>query len=152
MLIRLLAFLSMASAIMLPATNSIKPEKLVKAEFNSHTNDENKDFDSGVSVEVRNSDQSILLAEIKGADATKEYKDDSDNKIDLVVKSEGSSMKDCEKYVFRVGMKPNGNDCWRFKGTVTLYFDNGKTLIQEIGNSEIKSKNELKWTAFVGGK
>jgi hypothetical protein len=92
------------------------------------------------------------LAEISDGDGDKQYEDNSDNTLTLVVKSKGSTPAACDKFVFRVGMKPHGNDRWKFRGRVILYFDNGTTLVQDIGDTELQSKSELKWTDWTGSK
>ena len=127
--------------------------RLVRAEFWSHTNDDNKDKDTGVYVQVRTADLKSVLAGIDGADSSgdgaKEYKDKSDNTIPLVIQAFGATFDQCQNFKFRVGIRATGpgvfgigNDTWHFNGRVTLYFDNGLTLIQELGDSSLTSGRE----------
>jgi hypothetical protein len=134
------------------SANAAHAQNLVRAELTTHTGGCDKDRDSRVFCEVRTADKSVVLAEVSGGDGDKEYKDNSDNTLALVVRSKGSTLSDCDKFVFRIGMDPHGRDKWEFRGKVTLYFDNGKTLVQEIGDAELDGKFDLKWTNWAGGK
>lgn len=149
---RLLIF-AVACAFVLSLASAAQAQKLVKAEFKVRTINDNKDADTAVFVEVRSNDQKVLLAEAANADADKEYKVDSENTLALTVKTEGSTPGQCDKFVFRVGIKPKGDDAWIFEGKVTLTFDNGQAIVQEIPKTEIKGyKDQLTWTNYVGGK
>src|SRR6185369_9081285 len=60
---------------------------LIKATFFSHTNDDNKDHDTGIYVKVRTANGGTLIAHAdnrdnSGDDGT-EYKDGSDHQFDL---------------------------------------------------------------------
>jgi hypothetical protein len=106
-----------------------------------------------VYVEVRTNDRKTLLAEVQSGDASKEYKDYTDNTLELTVKAAGATKKDCEKFVFRVGHKPMGNCRWTFRGKVVLTFDDKTTLVQKIGDTKLDGKSGmLVWTDLVKGK
>jgi hypothetical protein len=144
---------TIACIAMAPSANTARAEKLVKAEFWSHTNDDNKDKDTGVWVKVQTNDLKTELAHIENADNSScdatEYDNGSEHTIKLVVSSDGATVEQCKKFKFKIGTKANGKDKWKFRGKVTLYFDNGQTLIQEVGDTELESKGsnyvELDW-------
>jgi hypothetical protein len=131
---------------------------LVGAEFFSHTNDDNKDHDTGVYVEVKTNDLGIRLAHINNADSSgrdeTEYNDHSNHTIPLIVDSSGATLAQCQGFKFRVGTVANGNDKWEFNGTVTLRFEteNGEqTLSREIGDSTLNSRHSRQvWTGWAG--
>ncbi|MFL5330820.1 MAG: hypothetical protein ACJ8C4_18130 [Gemmataceae bacterium] len=153
-----IAVVAIAFFVGIAPANPARAEKLVKAEFWSHTNDDNKDKDSGVWVKVVTNDESVELATIENADNSAgdatEYNDNSEHTVKLVVKSDGATMAKCAKFKFKVGMRANGKDKWKFRGKVTLYFDNGQTLVQEVGNTELESKGSTytELGSWAGGK
>ena len=106
--------------------------KLERAEFFSHTNNDNKDHDTGIYVTVMSSGNNTRLASIENADSSgddsREYKDGSDHPITLHIDAPGASKEACEGFKTKVSIKTNGHDTWRFNGTVTLFFDDGTNI------------------------
>jgi len=125
-----------------------------RAEFNSHTNDEDKDNNTAVFVEVMTNDLQTKIAEVDGGDGSKQYKNGSDNSLGLVVKATGITKDKCAKFKFRVGSQASGNDKWEFRGQVSLYFKDGTNLVQNIGNVALNSRHNTKvWTeGWAGGQ
>jgi hypothetical protein len=117
---------------------------LISAEFFSHTNDDNKDKNTGVFVEVKTRDGNTLLAEIIDADNSDddatEYNDGSDHAIPLVVKSTGSTKEECAGFKVRVRSKAKGNDKWKFNARVTLGFSDGTNLVKPKDDIELNSR------------
>jgi hypothetical protein len=117
---------------------------LTTAEFFSHTNDDNKDKDTGVFVEVKTKNGNTLLAEINDADNSTrdetEYNDGSEHVIPLVVKSTGSTKEECAAFKVRVRSKANGNDKWKFNARLTLGFSDGTNLVKSKDDIELNSR------------
>ena len=105
---------------------------LIKATFFSHTNDDDKDHDTGVYVEVRSSDNSMIIAHANNADNSgddgTQYKDNSDHSFDLSLDAPGVAKSACTKFRVRVWQHTNGNDTWKFNSRVVLFFTDGSNL------------------------
>jgi hypothetical protein len=116
---------------------------LLKATFFSHTNDENKDHDTGVYVQAKTSDGSSLIAHAdnrdnSGDDGT-EYKDGSDHQFDLDIDALGVKKSACQKFKVHVWIHTRGHDTWRFNGRVVLYFSDGTNLVVNRDGVELKN-------------
>jgi len=123
---------------------------LIKATFFSHTNDDNKDHDTGVYVKVRTADNSSMIAHAdnrdnSGDDGT-EYKDGSDHQFDLDLDAAGLSKPDSKKFKVQICQHTHGHDTWKFDGRVVLYFSNKTNLIADGGG--ITLENEGACTTF----
>ena len=118
---------------------------LSTAEFFSHTNDDNKDKDTGVFVDVFTKDGNTLLAQIADADNSSddatEYNDGSEHVIGLTVKSSGSTKEDCAGFKVKVRSKANGDDKWKFNARVTLFFTDGTNLVKPKDGIELDSED-----------
>lgn len=103
---------------------------LTRAEFWSHTNNDNKNKDTGVYVYVNGG--ATALAQIENADDSEkdptEYKNGSDHTIALTLLSPGSTKDECQNFTVRVKQKPAGEDTWKFNARVTLWFSDGTNL------------------------
>ncbi len=66
---------------------------LIKATFFSHTNDKDKDHDTGIYISVRSNDGSMVIADANNADNSgddgTQYKDGSDHQFDLSLDAPG---------------------------------------------------------------
>src|SRR5205085_9441238 len=79
---------------------------LIKATFFSHTNDDDKDHDTGVYVKVRTSDGSSMIAHAdnrdnSGDDGT-QYKDGSDHQFDLDLDAPGLGKSSARNFKVQV--------------------------------------------------
>lgn len=132
-------------ATALSATTSSHPPEavLIKATFFSHTNDDNKDHDTGVYVKAKMEDGSSLIAHAdnrdnSGDDGT-EYKDGSDHQFDLDLDAAGLSKDDANNFKVQVCQHTHGNDTWKFNGRVLLYFSNKTNLVRSRDGIELKN-------------
>ena len=127
-----------------PTTASHPPEAvLIKATFFSHTNDDNKDHDTGVYVKAKMEDGASLIGHAdnrdnSGDDGT-EYKDGSDHQFDLDLDAPGLSKDDAKKFKVQVCQHTHGHDTWKFNGRVVLYFSNKTNLVSSRDGIELKN-------------
>src|SRR2546421_3136273 len=124
---------------------------LIKATFFSHTNDDNKDHDTGIYVKVRTEDGSSLIAHAdnrdnSGDDGT-EYKDGSDHQFDLDLDAPGLGKSSARNFKVQVCQHTHGHDTWKFNGRVVLYFSDKLNL--EAHADSIELKNDGACTDFA---
>jgi hypothetical protein len=129
-------------ATVLPVTRASHPEAvLIKATFFSHTNDDNKDHDTGIYVKARIQDGSSLIGHAdnrdnSGDDGT-EYKDGSDHQFDLDLDAAGLSKSDAGNFKVQVCQHTHGHDTWKFNGRVVLYFSDRTNLVSARDGIEL---------------
>jgi hypothetical protein len=116
---------------------------LIKATFFSHTNDEDKDHDTGIYLRVTGADGTTTIAHAdnrdnSGDDGT-QYKDGSDHQFDLDLDSPGLDKSACEHFTVHMWIHTHGHDTWRFNGRLVLYFSDKSNITATIGNSELKN-------------
>lgn len=116
---------------------------LVKAVFRSHTNDEDKDHDTGVYVSVKTGDGQTLIAHAdnrdnSGDDGT-QYKDNSDHEFGLDTDAVGVKKSACGGFKVHVRIHTHGHDTWRFNGQVILTFSDGTNMIASRDGIELKN-------------
>jgi hypothetical protein len=105
----------------------------LRATFSSHTNDDNKDHDTGVYVKVWTVDGSTIMAhadnrDSSGSDAT-EYNDGSDHQFNLDVDAAGLKKSSARRFKVQVCQQTNGHDTWKFNARVTLVFSDNSNLV-----------------------
>lgn len=105
---------------------------LMKAVFYSHTNDDDKDHDTGVYVELRTQDGSSILAHANNRDNSgddgSQYKDGSDHSFDLDLDAPGIDRNACNGFRVKVWQHTNGKDTWKFNARVVLFFTDRSNL------------------------
>jgi hypothetical protein len=116
---------------------------LVGATFHSHTNNEDKDHDTGIYLKVMTSDGSGIIAHAdnrdnSGDDGT-QYKDGSDHEFGLDIDARAIRRSACKAFLVHMWIHTHGNDTWRFNGWVRLDFSDGTNLVANLGNSELKN-------------
>ena len=116
---------------------------LIKATFFSHTNDDNKDHDTGVYVRVKTSDGSSMIAHAdnrdnSGDDGT-EYKDGSDHQFDLDLDAAGLEKSSAANFRVQVCQHTHGHDTWKFNGRVVLFFSDKSNLVSSRDGIELKN-------------
>jgi hypothetical protein len=116
---------------------------LIKATFFSHTNDDDKDHDTGIYVHVKTHDGSSLIAHAdnrdnSGDDGT-QYKDNSDHQFDLDIDAAGMEKKDAQHFNVHVCQHTHGNDTWKMHSRVVLYFSNKTNLVASSGDVTLKN-------------
>ena len=116
---------------------------LVGATFHSHTNNEDKDHDTGVYVKVSSSDGSGIIAHAdnrdnSGDDGT-QYKDNSDHEFGLDIDARAIRKSACRGFLVHLWINTPGNDTWRLNGWVRLDFSDGSNFVANLGNTELKN-------------
>jgi hypothetical protein len=90
-----------------------------------HTNDEDKDADTHVTVTVRDSGQ-VIAARIDNDFG--HFDDQSDNGPFAVIIKNQSSRAVLQAGSVTIRIDPNGHDTWRFNFFLDLLFDDGARL------------------------
>jgi hypothetical protein len=116
---------------------------LQKATVSFHTNDEDKDADTHVTVWVR--DKNGTTAAFVSDDFG-HFNDHSDNgPFALQIKNQ-SSWNDLEQGATTVRIDPNGNDTWRFNVSVDLLFSDGSHLSTDGFGAELtQDRQQQTW-------
>jgi hypothetical protein len=115
---------------------------LTKVIFRSHTNDDDKDHDTGVYVVVKTADGQTQIAHAdnrdnSGDDGT-QYKCNSDHEFGVDVDADGIKKSACGGFKVHVTIHSHGYDTWRFNGQVILKFSDGTNLTANINNAELR--------------
>src|SRR4051812_41278868 len=108
------------------AVRAFEDPVLVGATFHSHTNDEDKDHDTGVYVKVMTSDGSGIIAHAdnrdnSGDDGT-QYKDGSDHEFGLDIDARAVRRSACKGFLVHLWIHTHGHDTWKMNGWVRLDF------------------------------
>jgi hypothetical protein len=116
---------------------------LIKATFFSHTNDEDKDHDTGIYITVTGADGQTTIAHAdnrdnSGDDGT-QYKDGSDHQFDLDLDSPGMDKGSCKGFRVHMYVHTHGHDTWRFNGRAVLYFSDHSNITANIDHVELKN-------------
>jgi hypothetical protein len=132
----------LAAAPLAPASSGDDPV-VTKVTFSSHTNDDNKDHDTGVYVKVHTKDGQTLIAHADnrdngGTDAT-EYNDNSDHSFSLDVDADGLKKSAATGFRVQVCQQTNGNDTWKMRSSVVVKFSDGANLTASSGDVELKN-------------
>ncbi len=99
--------------------------KLANCNVKFHTNDDDKDHDTHLTVDVTDFNN-VLCAHIDNDFG--HFDDQSDNGPFGLQILNASSKDDCQRGNVRIRIDPNGNDEWRFNFNLTLIFDDGTSL------------------------
>jgi hypothetical protein len=111
---------------------------LRNATITFHTNDEDKDADTHVTVTVRDSNN-IIAARIDNDFG--HFDDHSDNgPYGLIVRNQ-SSNSDLQSGSVNIRIDPNGHDTWRFNFDLDLWFDDGSHLSGEASGLQLNQNN-----------
>ncbi len=101
------------------------PVKLAAASVTFHTNDDKKDFDTHVTITVRDSNGSVAA---RISDDFGEFKDHSDSgPFELLIEN-ASSFELLQAGNVELRIDPVGDDRWRFNFVVDLRFTDGSHL------------------------
>jgi hypothetical protein len=126
------------SGLAIPARPLTQPDeepRLVAAELLTHTNDDNKDHDTGIYATVETADGTALLAELNNADSSgddaTEYNDGSYHSIALPVTAWGMPKSLCRQFRVHLQQQTYGHDTWKFNARVILYFSDGTDLVAD---------------------
>jgi hypothetical protein len=122
-------FLVAAAAFAVPTP--VADAVLIKATLFTHTNDEDKDWNTCVNAEVKTASGDLIAhaygADCNNADGT-QYKDGSDHQFDLTIDSPGLGRDYAKGYTVHMWQNTNGgagHDTWRFNTRVILTFSGG---------------------------
>ncbi|MGO9254977.1 MAG: hypothetical protein ACLQU1_01545 [Bryobacteraceae bacterium] len=104
---------------------------LTKATLFTHTNDEDKDWNTCILVEVKTPDGDLIAhaynADCSNADGS-QYKDGSDHQFDLAIDSPGLARNFAKGFKVHMWQETHGgagHDTWRFNVHVILFFSGG---------------------------
>jgi len=133
---------------------------LTKASLSTHTNDNDKDWNTCVNVEVKTANGDMIAhaygRDCNNADGT-QYKDGSDHGFDLEIDSPGLGRNYAKGFTVHMWQQTNGgagHDKWAFNVRVTLLFSNGApALTASRDNVELESHgtNEKPSVDFANG-
>src|SRR5438105_8707167 len=98
---------------------------LSEATISFHTNDDDKDFDTNVTVTVRDS-SNVVAARI--SDDFGHFPDHSDNGPFNLAMQNPSSKEALQTGSVEIRIDPNGDDRWRFNFDLDLIFSDGSHL------------------------
>ncbi len=128
------ALLTTGGVALAPGALAAGDAGLVGAQVSFHTNDENKDNDTHVTVTVR--DQSNVVAATISSDFGV-FDTNTDNGPFQLTIQNASSWNNLRGGATTIDIDPNGNDTWRFNFTVDLTFADGTHLGNQIGGVEL---------------
>jgi hypothetical protein len=119
--------------------------RLVRAELFTHTNNDNKDHDTGIYLSVTTADGRTLLAgrsnaDNSGDDST-EYNDYSDHTVPLTVLAPGAQKTQSGQFRVHLWQRTHGNDTWKFNAQVSLDFSDGTNLVASRDNIVLRNNN-----------
>ena len=99
-----------------------------------HTNNEDKDADTHVTVKVYDAENNLsaLISNDFG-----HFDDHSDSGPYGLVIYNPSTYTSLQHGNITIHIDPNGHDTWRFNFTLTLYFSNGSRLSGTVENIEL---------------
>lgn len=136
--------------ILFTAFNSKQDEEpvLIKATLKTHTNDDDKDHDTGIYVEVKSGDGQSLIAVANDRDESAsdgtQYKDDSDHQFDLELgDAVGMTKSSCKGFKVKLWQQTHngrGHDTWKFNGKLILIFSDKSNLIASVENVTLESR------------
>lgn len=118
--------------------------------FNTPPNNDNKDHDTSVTVEVLalKGDARPTVAELRNFAGNMEFKDPSEHSFDLSV-TRKIKKSEINRLMTKVSITPNGNDRWIFGYALTLSFDDGTSLDQRmegiILDQDFRSRATATW-------
>ncbi|MGH7933729.1 MAG: hypothetical protein ACREQN_11270 [Candidatus Binataceae bacterium] len=112
---------------------------LVQAMVNFHTNDEDKDDDTHVTVTVRQSDGTIAA---RIDDDFGHFNDHSNNGPFGLLILNPAIKNDLRTGNVTVRVDPNGNDTWRFNFSLDLLFSDGGHLNTEADGLELNQDRQ----------
>jgi hypothetical protein len=123
--------------MILPSFSAKKDDPiLLKATLFTHTNDDDKDHDTCIFVDVISSDGSSLIAHAANGDCSSsdgtQYKDDSEHQFDLQCDAVGMKKDGCKKFKVNIHQETHGgagHDTWKFNAKLVLHFSDNSTII-----------------------
>lgn len=98
---------------------------LTNARVKFHTNDNDKDHDTHVTITVRDSD-GVIAAQVSNDFG--HFVDNSDNGPFALSVINPSTKDSLERGTVTIRIDPNGHDEWHFNFLVTLYFSDGTSF------------------------
>jgi len=112
-------------------------------ELFTHTNDDNKDKDTGIHLSVKTADGKMELASCNNADSSNddatEYNNGSDHTVALTIKAPGATKTQCSGFQVHMWQQTHGHDTWKFNAKVTLFFSDGQNLVASKDNVTLKN-------------
>jgi hypothetical protein len=116
---------------------------LTEATVTFHTNDENKDHDTNVTIEVRDRNGQLAARVSNTFGAFDDHTEDGPYNLPIVNHSDKSDLQG-GNVLLRVD--PVGDDTWRFNLFVNLLFDDGSHLTVVADGLEVNEESERQQT------
>ncbi|MFC0515128.1 hypothetical protein ACFFGT_12995 [Mucilaginibacter angelicae] len=135
--------------ILLPSFSLKKDEPiLLKVIFVTHTNNDDKDHDTCIFVDVKTADGQTQIAHVSNADCGPsdgtQYKDDSDHQFELQCDGVGMAKSACKHFVVNIHQETHGgagHDTWKFNAKVILQFSDHTNMVAEKGGITLVNNN-----------
>ena len=123
-----------------------KEPRIISAVLKTETNNDNKDGNTGIYVNVYTRDKLVLIASCKSADSSDgdatEYNNGSSHTVDLNINSTEANKTQCTGFITLIKTVAHGNDKWKLRDAkVVLSFDDGSKLETSKSNFELESRN-----------
>jgi hypothetical protein len=117
--------------------NSANAEpRLVKVTLVTYTQDEDRDHDTCIFVQVDDRNHTHRVAEANNAECAGGkygYANHERHEFEVPLTADGRGMtrSQVEGNQFRMGIKANGNDKWKFDAWLVMHFDDGSTYYND---------------------
>ncbi|MBL8294560.1 MAG: hypothetical protein JNN08_22135 [Bryobacterales bacterium] len=120
---------------------------LVNAAISFHTNDEDKDDDTHVTVRVTD-ENNVIAAEIDNDFG--HFDDNSDSGPFPMVVLNPSTQKALQRGSWIIRIDPNGNDTWRFNATLVLTFSNQNRFTVQMNGIQLTQNRQQQQFGLQG--
>lgn len=112
--------------------------RLIVAMISFHTNNEDKDDDTTVYVELEDFNRNTVAKIVSNFEY---FRDDSDSLSYGLEISNNCEKTDLERGYINIRISPHGNDTWRFNFFLTLVFSDGSILSGRSSNLDLSEDN-----------
>jgi len=117
--------------------------QLTAASISFRTNDENKDHDTNVTAEVRDSGGELIA---RASDTFGPFDDQTSHgpfQLEVLNQAEKAALHEGNVLI---RIDPKGDDTWRFNFITELHFDDGSTLSASADGVELNESTEQQQT------
>jgi hypothetical protein len=123
---------------------------LVKATLRTITgndDDDDRDHDTCINVEARTAFPQINICQVhySQCDGKYGYAARTTNEFELTLSPGANTLTktQCQKFEFRMGISPLGNDRWKFDAWLILWFDDGSYIWNDKIGQNIDANNPI---------
>jgi hypothetical protein len=107
--------------------------------FSTHTNDDDKDRDTWLNLEIKSANFSQNIAGASYLANNILFPDHSDNSLNIPFGNSMLTKGQCAKFNVKITQYTNGNDTWKFNCTVTMKFGDGSQITATQNNIVLKN-------------